>query len=187
MQQLSIAEKTAKENLPSWKYTTIITEEKHFQDIKKKRQQELQEESKGTEHEQENLSVNECTDDLNEKMDIETFQNKEDSISTTRAKSQIKPTLKDELEQRLKSAKAEQAAMQDSDASDAENKFHDKFESEIYSKNMSFCDFNLSKLILRGCSDLEFFHPTKVQEKVIPIILKQGNSHTNAVRCLKHL
>jgi ATP-dependent RNA helicase DDX27 len=49
-----------------------------------------------------------------------------------------------------------------------------KFESEVYSKDISFCDFNLSKLVLRGLANIEFFHPTKVQEKVIPIILK-GN------------
>lgn len=49
-----------------------------------------------------------------------------------------------------------------------------KFESELYSKDISFCDFNLSKLILRALANIEYFHPTKVQEKVIPLILK-GN------------
>lgn len=48
----------------------------------------------------------------------------------------------------------------------------DKYESELYSKNMSFSDFSLSKYLIKACSDLEYFYPTKVQEKVIPMILK---------------
>ena len=47
-----------------------------------------------------------------------------------------------------------------------------KFESDVYSKDTSFCDFSLSKLILKGLANMEYFHPTKVQEKVIPVILR---------------
>lgn len=47
-----------------------------------------------------------------------------------------------------------------------------KFESDVYSKDASFVDFNLSKLILKGLANMEFFHPTKVQEKVLPIIVR---------------
>jgi ATP-dependent RNA helicase DDX27 len=47
-----------------------------------------------------------------------------------------------------------------------------KFESDVYSKDASFVDFNLSKLILKGLANMEFFHPTKVQEKVLPIIAR---------------
>ena len=93
-------------------------------------------------------------------------------------KTSITPSLKGELEKRLNIIKAEEDEQSDFDSED--NKYHDKFESEIYSKNMSFCDFNVSKLILKGCSDLEFFHPTKVQEKVIPIILKNDDVFVNS-------
>lgn len=56
----------------------------------------------------------------------------------------------------------------------------DKFESDLFAKNLSFCDFNFSKLILKGLADLEYFHPTKVQEKVIPIILRGNDVLVNA-------
>jgi len=55
-----------------------------------------------------------------------------------------------------------------------------KFESDVYSKNSSFCDFNLSKIILKALADLEFFHPTKIQEKVIPIILRGNDVLVNS-------
>jgi len=55
-----------------------------------------------------------------------------------------------------------------------------KFESDVYSKNSSFCDFNLSKIILKSLADLEFFHPTKIQEKVIPIIIKGNDVLVNS-------
>ena len=48
----------------------------------------------------------------------------------------------------------------------------DKYESELYSKTMSFSDFSLTKYLIKACSDLEYFYPTKVQEKTIPMILK---------------
>ena len=51
----------------------------------------------------------------------------------------------------------------------------DKYESELYSKIMSFSDFNLSKYLIKSCADLEYYYPTKVQEKVIPMILKGKN------------
>ena len=49
---------------------------------------------------------------------------------------------------------------------------NDKFENDVYAKGMSFTNFNLSKLIIKGLSEMEFYTPTKVQEKVIPIVLK---------------
>jgi ATP-dependent RNA helicase DDX27 len=55
-----------------------------------------------------------------------------------------------------------------------------KFESDVYSKNSSFCDFNLSKIILKALADLEFFHPTKIQEKVIPVILRGNDVLVNS-------
>jgi ATP-dependent RNA helicase DDX27 len=55
-----------------------------------------------------------------------------------------------------------------------------KFESDVYSKNASFCDFNLSKIILKSLADQEFFHPTKIQEKVIPIILRGNDVLVNS-------
>jgi len=56
----------------------------------------------------------------------------------------------------------------------------DKFESDVYAKNASFCDFNLSKVILKGLASLEYFHPTKVQEKVIPTIIKGNDVLVNS-------
>lgn len=55
---------------------------------------------------------------------------------------------------------------------DEENFLNDKFENSVYAKGMSFTNFNLSKLIVKGLSEMEFYTPTKVQEKVIPIVLK---------------
>jgi ATP-dependent RNA helicase DDX27 len=64
---------------------------------------------------------------------------------------------------------------------DETNNFNlDKFESEIYAKNASFKDFNLSRLILKACSDMEYFHPTKVQDKVIPLILRNHDVLINS-------
>ena len=47
----------------------------------------------------------------------------------------------------------------------------DKFENAVFSKGISFLNFNLSKLIIKGLSEMEFYTPTKVQEKVIPIVI----------------
>lgn len=56
----------------------------------------------------------------------------------------------------------------------------DKFENEVYAKNVTFSDFKLSKLIIKALAQIEFFHPTKVQEKVIPLILKGHDVLVNA-------
>lgn len=55
---------------------------------------------------------------------------------------------------------------------DEETFLNDKFENSVYAKGISFTNFNLSKLIVKGLSEMEFYTPTKVQEKVIPIVLK---------------
>ena len=47
----------------------------------------------------------------------------------------------------------------------------DKFENAVYAKGISFLNFNLSKLIIKGLSEMEYYTPTKVQEKVIPIVI----------------
>ena len=47
-----------------------------------------------------------------------------------------------------------------------------KYENELFSQNTKFTDFTLTKLLVKACSDQELYTPTKVQEKVIPIILK---------------
>ena len=47
----------------------------------------------------------------------------------------------------------------------------DKFENAVFSKGISFLNFNLSKLIIKGLSEMEYYTPTKVQEKVIPIVI----------------
>ncbi len=46
-----------------------------------------------------------------------------------------------------------------------------KFENAVYAKGISFLNFNLSKLIIKGLSEMEYYTPTKVQEKVIPIVI----------------
>ena len=56
----------------------------------------------------------------------------------------------------------------------------DKFENELFEKECSFSDFKLSKLLLKACADLNFFHPTKVQAKVIPIISDKSDVLVNA-------
>lgn len=61
-----------------------------------------------------------------------------------------------------------------------EEESRDKYESELYSKNISFSDFNLSKYLVKSCSDMEYFYPTKVQEKVIPMILKGNDILVNS-------
>ena len=58
------------------------------------------------------------------------------------------------------------------DEEEEENIFmKDKFENAVFSKGISFLNFNLSKLIIKGLSEMEFYTPTKVQEKVIPIVI----------------
>lgn len=82
-------------------------------------------------------------------------------------------------EQKGKIPKRSETAAPDDDVTMADpeeevddNVNFDKFESDVYAQNASFTDFNLSRLILKGCAKLEFFKPTKVQEKVIPLVLK---------------
>ena len=56
----------------------------------------------------------------------------------------------------------------------------EKFETALFEKDCSFSDFALSKLILKALADGEFFHPTKVQARVIPLILQLKDVLVNA-------
>ncbi len=56
----------------------------------------------------------------------------------------------------------------------------DKFENELFEKDCCFADFKISKLLLKACSDLNFYHPTKVQAKVIPLVLDKNDVLVNA-------
>ena len=58
--------------------------------------------------------------------------------------------------------------------------FRDKFENALFAKGMSFTNFNLSKLIIKALSELEYYIPTKVQEKVIPIALNGHDIFVNS-------
>ena len=58
--------------------------------------------------------------------------------------------------------------------------FKDKFENDLFAKGMSFTNFNLSKLIIKALSELEYYIPTKVQEKVIPIALNGHDIFVNS-------
>ena len=58
--------------------------------------------------------------------------------------------------------------------------FKDKFENALFAKGMSFTNFNLSKLIIKALSELEYYIPTKVQEKVIPIALNGHDIFVNS-------
>jgi ATP-dependent RNA helicase DDX27 len=123
----------------------------------------------------------------NEKIEIQKFTDEEiaELEKERKIKREIKSDLKEEFEKKINKRKDNNKNKNvDNEDNDNENeneeRYQDKFESEIYTKNMSFYDFNLSKLILRGCSDLEFFHPTKVQEKVIPLVLKNEDIFVNS-------
>ena len=58
--------------------------------------------------------------------------------------------------------------------------FKDKFENALFAKGMSFSNFNLSKLIIKALSEMEYYTPTKVQEKVIPIALNGHDIFVNS-------
>ena len=58
--------------------------------------------------------------------------------------------------------------------------FRDKFENALFAKGISFTNFNLSKLIIKALSELEYYIPTKVQEKVIPIALNGHDIFVNS-------
>ena len=58
--------------------------------------------------------------------------------------------------------------------------FKDKFEIALFAKGISFTNFNLSKLIIKALSELEYYTPTKVQEKVIPIALNGHDIFVNS-------
>ena len=58
--------------------------------------------------------------------------------------------------------------------------FKDKFENALFAKGISFSNFNLSKLIIKALSELEYYTPTKVQEKVIPIALNGHDIFVNS-------
>ena len=69
---------------------------------------------------------------------------------------------------------------QESDEEEENPYFKDKFENDLFAKGMSFTNFNLSKLIIKALSELEYYIPTKVQEKVIPIALKGHDIFVNS-------
>ena len=70
---------------------------------------------------------------------------------------------------------------EDSQENSLENfNFQDKFENALYAKGISFTNFNLSKLIIKALSELEYYTPTKVQEKVIPIALNGHDIFVNS-------
>ena len=72
-------------------------------------------------------------------------------------------------------------ALTEEENSDNENPyFKDKFENALFAKGMSFSNFNLSKLIIKALSELEYYTPTKVQEKVIPIALNGHDIFVNS-------
>ena len=58
--------------------------------------------------------------------------------------------------------------------------FKDKFENALFAKGISFTNFNLSKLIIKALSEMEYFTPTKVQEKVIPLALNGHDIFVNS-------
>lgn len=60
------------------------------------------------------------------------------------------------------------------------NEFLDKFNNDLFENEISFSDFELSKLLLKACSELNFFNPTKVQAKVIPLIIENNDVLVNA-------
>ena len=69
---------------------------------------------------------------------------------------------------------------QESDEEEENPYFKDKFENDLFAKGMSFTNFNLSKLIIKALSELEYYIPTKVQEKVIPIALNGHDIFVNS-------
>ena len=72
-------------------------------------------------------------------------------------------------------------ALIEEENSDNENPyFKEKFENALFAKGMSFSNFNLSKLIIKALSELEYYTPTKVQEKVIPIALNGHDIFVNS-------
>ena len=92
---------------------------------------------------------------------------------------------KDERHENNKITLKEEATIEDIDSNNSindedEKYLEDKFENDLFEKDCSFTNFNLSKLLLRACSDLNFFHPTKVQAKVIPLILQGEDVLVNA-------
>ena len=73
----------------------------------------------------------------------------------------------------------EEDANEESEEEENQN-FKDKFESALFAKGISFTNFNLSKLIIKALSELEYYTPTKVQEKVIPIALNGHDIFVNS-------
>ena len=66
------------------------------------------------------------------------------------------------------------------DSEDENPYFKDKFDNALFAKGMSFTNFNLSKLIIKALSEMEYYTPTKVQEKVIPIALNGHDIFVNS-------
>ena len=66
------------------------------------------------------------------------------------------------------------------DISDEEDDTKDKHESSLYCTSTTFKDMHISRPILRACTEAEFIYPTKVQQKVIPIVMKGKDVFVNA-------
>lgn len=68
----------------------------------------------------------------------------------------------------------------DSQGEEQDLTFADKFDNAVYAKGISFTNFDISKLLIKSLSEMEFYTPTKVQEKVIPIALKGHDIFVNS-------
>ena len=140
-------------NLDStWSYNNILSEEEKMLKIKEnKKIRELGLTKNKTGKDEENENINNIKDNDNDNNN----KNKKNQIS-----------LKEEEEE---------------DNEEDENPyFKDKFENALFAKGISFSNFNLSKLIIKALSELEYYTPTKVQEKVIPIALNGHDIFVNS-------
>ena len=86
----------------------------------------------------------------------------------------------DEIKTKNNNNELELIEENDPDNEDENPYFKDKFENALFAKGMSFTNFNLSKLIIKALSELEYYIPTKVQEKVIPIALNGHDIFVNS-------
>ena len=78
------------------------------------------------------------------------------------------------------SLKEEEELCKEESEIDENQNFRDKFENSLFAKGISFSNFNLSKLIIKALGELEYFTPTKVQEKVIPLALNGHDIFVNS-------
>ena len=100
-------------------------------------------------------------------------------LSKTKEKNEEKENINNDIKNKTKeiSLKEEDNSEDDEDENPY---FKDKFESALFAKGISFTNFNLSKLIIKALSELEYYTPTKVQEKVIPIALNGHDIFVNS-------